>query len=73
MEHNTQRQGPEVHKTGPIPEGRFIAMFTKKVLTLLMSAALVLAGIPEFGLQPDTSIATGTSKSSTAKDIEEVA
>ena len=73
LEHNPQRQGPEVHKTGPIPEERFIAMFTKKVLTLLMSAALVLAGIPEFGLQPDASIATGTSKGSIAEDIEEVA
>jgi hypothetical protein len=46
LEHNTQRQGPGVHKTDLIAEERFIVMFTKKALTLLMSAALVLAGIP---------------------------
>ena len=73
LEHTTQSRGPEVHRTGPFPEERFIAMFTKKILTLLMSAALVLAGIPEFGLQADASIATGTSKGSIAEDIEEVA
>jgi hypothetical protein len=73
LEHNTQRQGPGIHKTGPIPEERFIVMFTKKLLTLLMSAAFVLAGIPEFGLQVDALIATGTSRGSTTQDTKEVA
>jgi hypothetical protein len=48
-------------------------MFTKKLLTLLMSAAFVLAGIPEFGLQVDALIATGTSRGSTTQDTKEVA
>jgi hypothetical protein len=49
LEHDTQRQGPAVHKTGPIVEERFIVAFTKKTLTLLVLAALVLADIPGFG------------------------
>jgi hypothetical protein len=57
LEQDTQRQGPGVHKTGPILEERFIVMFTKKALTLLMSAALVLADIPGFGFQADPSLA----------------
>jgi hypothetical protein len=48
-------------------------MFVKKTLSLLMSAALVLAGIPEFGLQVDALIATGTSKGSAIQDTKEVA
>jgi hypothetical protein len=71
LEHNTQRQGPGIHKTGPIPEERFIVMFTKKVLSLLISAAFVLAGIPEFGLQMDALIAPGTSKGPMAQDKKE--
>jgi len=73
LEQDTQRPGPGVYKTGPISEERFIAIFTKKVLALLMPAALVLAGIPEFGLQADASIATGTSEGSIAVDTKEVA
>jgi hypothetical protein len=48
LERDTQREGPAVHRTGPIP-GRFIVMFAGKALALLMSAALVLADIPGFG------------------------
>jgi hypothetical protein len=73
LQHNAQKQGPEVHKTCPIPEERAIAMFTKKALSLLMSAAFVLAGIPEFGLQVDALIATGTSRGSTEQHTMEVA
>ena len=57
-----RRQGPGVYKTGP--RERFIVKFTREGLTLLMSAALVLADIPGFGLQADASLATGTSKGS---------
>jgi hypothetical protein len=71
LEHNTQRQGPGIHKTGPIPEERFIVTFTKKLLTLLMSAALVPLGIPEFGLQVDALIATGMSKGLTPQVTKE--
>lgn len=73
LEQDVRGQNREGRKTGPIPEERFITMFTKKVLTLMMSAALVLAGIPEFGLQADASIATGTSRGSTRHDTKEVA
>lgn len=48
LEHNTQRQGLEVHKTGPIPV-RFLVKFAAKTFALLLSAALVLADIPGFG------------------------
>jgi len=71
LEHDSQREGPVVHKTGPIPETRFIVMLTKKVLALLMSAALVLGDIPSFGLQADASIETGTNKESTAQNKKE--
>jgi hypothetical protein len=60
-------------RRAPFPEERFIVMFVKKTLSLLMSAALVLAGIPEFGLQVDALIATGTSKGSAIQDTKEVA
>ena len=63
--------GPGVERTGPITKERFIVMFTKKALTLLMSAALVLAGIPEFGLQVDALIATGMSKGLAAQVTKE--
>jgi len=59
-EQDTQRQGPVVHKTGPIPpipKVRLIVTFMKKALTLLMSAALVLADVPGFGFQSDPSLA----------------
>jgi hypothetical protein len=59
--------------TGPIPEERFVVKFAKKASTLLMSAALVLGDIPGFGLQADASVATGTSKGSTAQGTKEVA
>ena len=73
LEQDVLGQGPGGRKTGPIPEERFIAMFAKKVLILMMSAALVLAGVPEFGLQADALIATGKSKGSTKQDTKEVA
>ena len=73
LEHNTQRQGPEVNKTGRSLDRRFIVKFTNKTLTLLMSAALVLADVPEVGLQADDSIAIGTSRGSTRQDKKEVA
>jgi hypothetical protein len=57
LEHNTEREGPEIHKTGPILKERFIVMFTRKALTLMLSAALVLAEIPGFGLQATFSTA----------------
>jgi hypothetical protein len=49
----------------------FIVMFTKKLLSLLMSAALVPLGIPECGLQVDALVATGTSKGSAAQVTKE--
>jgi hypothetical protein len=49
QEHNLRKQGPRVHKTGPVLKEHSIVTFTKKALTLLMSAALVLAEIPGFG------------------------
>jgi hypothetical protein len=48
-------------------------MLTNKALTLLISAALVLAGIPEFGLQVDALIATEMSKGPMTQDKKEVA
>jgi hypothetical protein len=57
LEHNTEWPGPEIHKTGPILKERFIVMFTKKALTLMLSAALVLAEIPGFGLQANATTA----------------
>lgn len=69
LEQDTQ--GPGVERTGPITKEHFIVMFTKKLLTLLMSAAFVLAGIPEFGLQVDALIATGMSKGLTAQVTKE--
>jgi hypothetical protein len=53
------------------PEERFIMMFGKKTLSLLMCAALVPLGIPEFGLQVDALIATGVSKGLTAQVTKE--
>ena len=53
-----ERQGPQVKKTGPILTERLIVTFTKKALTLLISAALVLADISGFGLQAQPSIAS---------------
>jgi hypothetical protein len=47
-EHNLRTQGPRVRKTGPVLKEHSIVTFTKKALTLLMSAALVLAEIPGF-------------------------
>ena len=73
LEHNTRSQGPEVNKTGPTLDGRFIVRFTKKTLTLLMSAALVLADVPEFGLQADASMVPATTKGSQENDTKEVA
>jgi len=49
QEHNIRKQGPQVHKTGPVLKEHSIVRFTKKALTLLMSATLVLAEIPGFG------------------------
>ena len=72
-EHNTQRQGPQVHETGPTLAGRFIVRFTKKTLALMMSAALVLADVPEFGLQADASMAPARTKGSQANDAKEAA
>lgn len=73
LEQDVWGQGPGVRKTGLIPEERCIVMSAKKVLTLMMSAALVLADIPEFELQADASIATGTSRGSTTQHTKEVA
>jgi hypothetical protein len=64
-------QGPGVERTGPITKEHFIVMFTKKALSLMVSAAFVLAGIPEFGLQMDALIAPGASKGPMAQDKKE--
>jgi hypothetical protein len=49
QEHNLRKQGPRVHNTGPVLKEHSIITFTRKALTLLISAALVLAEIPGFG------------------------
>jgi hypothetical protein len=54
LEHNTEREGPEIHKAGPILKERFIVMFTRKALTLMLSAAVVAPGC---GLQANSSTA----------------
>jgi hypothetical protein len=73
LEQGIPKRGAVVHETSPILAARFIVRYTKRALTLLMSAALVLADIPEFGLQADASMAPATTKGSPAKDTTEVA
>jgi hypothetical protein len=67
------KEGPESDNTGPIGAEHIIVRFTKRALTLLMSAALVLADIPGFGLQSDASMTPETSKGSQIQNTKEIA
>src|SRR5258708_39196707 len=55
-EQHTETQGTEVGRPGPIPKERFIVTFEKRAVTLLLSAALVVASAcPAYVQQVDTS------------------
>ncbi len=55
-EQHTETQGPEVGRPGPIPKERFIVTFAKRAVTLLLSAALVVASAcPAYVQQVDPS------------------
>lgn len=45
--------------------------FTKQTLTFLMSAPLLVAGIPEFGLLANASMALATIKGSQSQNTKE--
>lgn len=63
--------GPASSQHGPGIGGHGIVPFTKQTLTFLMSAPLLVAGIPEFGLLANASMALATIKGSQSQNTKE--